>query len=204
MQETAPLSPRNASQRDSPRQEEILDELEAIFLAEGFRGLTVGTLAARLHCSRSTLYALAATKEELYLRVSDRILRRIGRAARRRADACEDPGDRVAAFLESTISSLQPVGPAFLEDVLAHRPTRQLFDQHQRGAMETLRHFIQSGIEAGVFKGVDPRLAAAALDAAVQRVRTPEFLREVGLSPSEAFAQASQLLRHGLVRSSEA
>ena len=88
MQETAPLSPRNASQRDSPRREEILDELEAIFLAEGFRGLTVGTLAARLRCSRSTLYALAATKEELYLRVSDRILRRIGRARTTVGAAC--------------------------------------------------------------------------------------------------------------------
>ena len=40
------------------RREELLDRLVELFLAEGFRHLTLGDLAARLHCSKSTLYAL--------------------------------------------------------------------------------------------------------------------------------------------------
>ncbi len=196
----AASSGAEAPRRGPERREAILDALEAIFLNEGFRGLTVGALAARLRCSRSTLYALAPTKEALFLLVEDRILRRIGREARRRAGACEDAGDRVAAFLESTISSLRPVGEAFLDDVFRYEPARQLFDRHQRGAMETLQHLIAEGIAAGALKGVDPRIAAEALDAAVQRVRDPAFLRDTGISPSDAFAQVSQLLRHGLIR----
>lgn len=188
--------------RGAKRREEILDQLERIFLTEGFRALTVGLLADRLRCSRSTLYGLAPTKEELFLLVEDRILRRVGRDARRSARACEDPGDRVSAFLAGTISSLQTVGSAFLDDVFAYSPARQLFDQHQRGAVSTLCQLIEAGIEAGAFKGVNPTLAAAALDAAVHRIRDPEFLRETGLAPSEAFAQVSQLLREGLVRQS--
>lgn len=196
----APVLPRARPRRGSKRRDQILDQLESIFLHEGFRALTVGSLAARLRCSRSTLYALASTKEELFLRVQDRILRRIGREARNRAYACEEPGDRVEAFLEGTISSLRPIGTAFLDDVFSYEPARQLFDAHQRGAMRTLRGLIEAGIEAGAFKGVDPGVAAAALDAAVQRVRDPQFLRDAGLGPSEAFDQVSQLLRHGLVR----
>ena len=42
--------------RFSPRQVEILDTLQALFLAEGFRHLTIGDLVDRLRCSRRTLY----------------------------------------------------------------------------------------------------------------------------------------------------
>jgi AcrR family transcriptional regulator len=189
-----------APRRGAKRRAQILGELESIFLREGFRQLTVGALATRLRCSRSTLYAIATTKEALFLLVEDHILRRIGREARRRAKACEDPGDRVAAFLEGTVSSLLPVGEAFLDDIFHYTPARQLFDQHQRGAIETLRQLIEAGIAAGALQGVDPLIAAEALDAAVQRIRNPKLLREAGLSPSEAFGEVSQLLRHGLLR----
>jgi len=199
-----PLNLPTPPRRRAQRREQILDQLENLFLNEGFRGLTIGALATRLRCSRSTLYGLAPTKEELFLLVEDRILRRIGREAWRRAQACGDPGDRVAAYLEGTISSLRPVGTAFLDDLLGYGPARQLFDWHQQGAMRTLRELVEAGIAAGAFKGVNPSVAAAALDAAVHRVRDPLFLREAGLSPSEAFAQVSRLLRHGLVQGAEA
>jgi AcrR family transcriptional regulator len=45
------------------RQAELLDQLEALFLAEGFARFTLEDLAVRLHCSKSTLYALAGSKE---------------------------------------------------------------------------------------------------------------------------------------------
>ncbi|MFD6073446.1 TetR/AcrR family transcriptional regulator, partial [Amycolatopsis lurida] len=45
------------------RQRALLSELEAVFLAEGFSQFTLDDLAARLHCSKSTLYALAPSKE---------------------------------------------------------------------------------------------------------------------------------------------
>ena len=51
------------------RQAELLDQLESLFLAEGFARFTLDDLAVRLRCSKSTLYALAGSKEQLALRV---------------------------------------------------------------------------------------------------------------------------------------
>ena len=62
------------SDKLSPRGEQLLAQLEEIFFEQGYRRITVGALAARLRCSRATLYALAPSKEELFLRVLDRVL----------------------------------------------------------------------------------------------------------------------------------
>jgi AcrR family transcriptional regulator len=59
----------------------LLDELERIFSAEGFAYLNVADLPARLHVSRSTLYRLAAGKQELAELVIDRMFNRMGKRA---------------------------------------------------------------------------------------------------------------------------
>ena len=41
----------------------FLDRLSHLFHQEGFRHFTIGELAARLHCSRRRLYAVAESKE---------------------------------------------------------------------------------------------------------------------------------------------
>ena len=47
------------------RRTELFDGLLALMLADGFAHLQIADLAARLHCSRSTLYTLAGSKEQL-------------------------------------------------------------------------------------------------------------------------------------------
>ena len=58
------------------RQAELLDQLEELFLAEGFARFTLEDLAVRLHCSKSTLYALAGSKEQLAQRVIKHFFRK--------------------------------------------------------------------------------------------------------------------------------
>jgi AcrR family transcriptional regulator len=55
----------------------LLDELERLFVAEGFAHLSVADLAARLRVSRSTLYRLATGKQELAELVISRMLDRM-------------------------------------------------------------------------------------------------------------------------------
>src|SRR3954451_4534442 len=103
--------------RFTPRQVEILDTLQALFLAEGFRHLTIGDLVDRLRCSRRTLYSLAPSKEELVLVVIGRLLNEMGIEARARAMAFDDPGDAIAAYLQTAITTFEPATTAFTEDL---------------------------------------------------------------------------------------
>jgi AcrR family transcriptional regulator len=181
------------------RQEEILDLLEAIFRDEGFRTLTIGELAKRLKCSRSTLYSIAATKEELFLLVTDRLLQRTGSEGAVRGRGIQSPSARLNAYLEGTASYFARVRRAFMRDVLSYGPARSLYESHQKRFIAHMRKIVEAGIEAGEFSSdLSPRLVAEALDGAMSRLRESRFLKEQGMDLGEAFQQLSTLFRRGL------
>ena len=186
--------------RRSTRQEELLDALEAIVLREGFGGLTVGDLAKRLRCSRSTLYALAPSKEELFLTLEERLLSRVQANAQVCSERETDPTKRLMGYIAGAIESVRDVGTAYLAEVSAYAPARQLLAEFQRTTIGHLRGLIEAGIADGAFHALDARIAAEVLDAAVSRIQDPRVLAEIGLTASEALEHVSQLITQGLLK----
>ena len=184
----------------SSRQEELLDALESLATAEPFSALGVGEIAARLGCSRSTLYAIAPSKEQLFLRIVDRVFRRVEAAAVDGAARRRTPATRLSAYLESAITEIRQIGVAFLPEVQRSAAARQRLAVFQRTLVGQMTEHIEAGIESGDFAPVDPVLAAELLDAAASRMQDPRVLADTGLSASEAFAQAFRLVTRGLVK----
>ncbi len=180
------------------RRQQLLDGLEAIFLKEGFRDVTIEDLAGRLRCSRRTLYQIAPSKPEIFLVVLDRFLARIREEGREAAYSRSEPMGRIEALLEPGITATLPASPRFTEDVDGYQPARTMLAEHQRERMRVLRELVEDGISRGAFKGFHALLVAEVMVAATGCVSRHEFLREAGLSMSEAFAECSRLLRLGL------
>jgi len=183
----------------SPRARAVIDGLEAIFLREGFRRVSVGELAARLHCSRQTLYALAPSKEELFLLVLDQLLARIRRLGLEAAAARGDVRERIVACVEPGVSELREASRAFFADVAGFPRAKRRLDLHQAARRGDISRLLEDGIRAGAFRGVHPHLAAEIILAAVRRAMEPAFLLEAGLLPSDAIAEAEDLLLYGLL-----
>lgn len=199
MLQTDQESPRGRVRR-SRRQEELLDALEALVRTEGLGGLTVGALAARLRCSRSTLYALAPSKEELFLVIESRLLDRIQSVALARAEQHTDPTARLHGYLTGSLEVIRDVGTPYLAEIRAYAPARQLLDAFRRTMIGHLRGIIEEGIAAGVFQPVNTQLAAELLDAAASRIQDPRVLAEAGLSAGQAIADVIQVITRGLLR----
>lgn len=189
------LGPR--SELLTTRQREVLDELEAIIVAEGFAHLTVGELARRLRCSRRTLYELAATKDELVLVVIDRRLRRTGAIAREQVAAADDPGDKIDAYLIR--SGLRPTSLRFADDVAADPAARRLFGDHYHFAITILADVLHAGMATGRVRSVDPLVVGEIIDAALERLARPDVLRATGRTFFDLAEDLSALVRHGLL-----
>ena len=180
------------------RQEQILDVIEHVFLREGMHNVRIGDLAAEAQCSRSTLYEIAPTKEELLLLTLDRMMRRITRRGAEAIRHESDPADRVRAMLTSGALDFAPLGTAFMEAIHEYPPARWLFDRHIGAARSVLERLIEEMSASGRFRQVNARVVADGLFVLVMRFTDPDFVRTTGVETSEALAQLFTILVDGL------
>ncbi len=184
--------------RFSTRQVEVLDVVEAVFLREGIRGVRMGQLADEAGCSRSTLYELAPSKEDLLLLVLDRMMRRIMRGAAEEIALAKDPLSRVRVMLESGALGFATLGPTFIDAVRHHPPARLLFDRRIGEGRDVLEALIDEAIAAGQFRPVTARVVAEAMFAVVLRFTDPEFARSAKVSSTAGMAELIDVLLDGL------
>jgi AcrR family transcriptional regulator len=150
----------------SARQGEILDALEATFLAEGL-DVTVGVLALRARCSRRTLYEIAPSKERLFVLVLDRMLQRIGVNARDAAAAQTTHAGKLHAYLDAADPVLRHVTDRFSCALKTYRPACRTYERHAAIARASLAEFVAAGAAAGTFGRHDPeRVADVLIDVA--------------------------------------
>jgi AcrR family transcriptional regulator len=185
--------------RFTRRQEEVLDVIEDVFYHEGLRQVTVGELASRARCSRRTLYELAASKEELFLLVLDRLMRRLARTARDAVANEEDPVDRVSAYLRGGLFVLEPFSSAFSEAIEGYPPAGWLFDHHWTAAIDSLVGLINDAIARGAFRDdLRPDVAAQGIVGGTRRLMEPSFLNSFDGSAAEALDDFFSMMVSGM------
>lgn len=181
------------------RRERLLHRIEEIFLRDGFRRVTVADLAATLHCSRRSVYELAASKEDLFMLVLDRVLGRIERAGRAAAAAAKGTGNKITAFIQPGLTELRSATPTFFADIAAHPPAQGLLKRHQDGRERELCKLIERGVRNGECRRVHAEVAAQALLAAYRAITSSSFLSNVDISLSDAVSEGRDLFLYGLL-----
>ena len=94
--------------RGAARRDELFDALVDLLLAEGFSGFTLDDVAARLRCSKRTLYGLAGSKEQLVTAAVVRFFRTATTRVEAAVATRTDPSDRLAAYLRAVAAELAP------------------------------------------------------------------------------------------------
>ena len=122
------------AERLTTRQRQLVDELVDLFLAEGFARLTLDEVAARLGCSKRTLYALADSKEQLAVRAVRFFFKRSTDQVESAIARTRSPARKVTRYLEAVAEALRPAGEEFRRDLAAdRRDPRGLRAEHRRG-----------------------------------------------------------------------
>lgn len=195
----APEVGDRAGNSGTTRHEELRDALVALFLAEGFAGFTLADLSARLHCSKSTLYALGYSKEA----VTVNALRRFFQAATARieqrvAAPAADPGERIVAYLSGVADELRAAGPQFMRDVAAHPAARAVYEQNTRIAAARVRELIADGVDGGQFRPVHGAFVADVVAGVMVRIQSGDMGRAVALSDADAYDELAALVLSGI------
>lgn len=189
-----------ASAQAPSRREQLLEGLERIFIPEGYRRVTVGELAARLRCSRRSLYELAESKEKLFLLVVERVLSRIERRGQEAARKGTSAVEKLAGLMRPGLEELNSATPAFFADIERLPAARRRLARHQDSRQRELRDLIEKAVRAGECRNVHAHLAAQAMLAAYRAVTDSRFLSDVDASIGEAVGEVRDLFLYGILQ----
>lgn len=187
----------------TPRQRALLEQLEDLFLGEGFVHLTLGDLVGRVRCSKSTLYALASSKEQLATRVVANFFIGATERIENKIQGTTDARELLNTYLAGVSEQLNRASTQFMRDVAGFPPARSVYEANSEAAAERIRGFITAGVAAGVFREVHASLIAEMAGLLIEGIQTGVLGGRAGVSDAEAFRALSELLLGGLAAESE-
>ncbi|WP_433274821.1 TetR/AcrR family transcriptional regulator [Pseudonocardia xinjiangensis] len=184
--------------RGAARREQLFDELVGLLLAEGFAHLTLDDLAARLHCSKRTLYALAGSKEQLVRAAVVHFFRGATERVEAAVAAEGDPSRRVGRYLGAVAIELAPASARFVEDVAGFPPAAEVYARNTRAAARRVQQLVDEGVAAGAFRNVHTGFVADVVTSVMVRIQQRQVAAATGLDDADAYARLAELLLHGL------
>jgi AcrR family transcriptional regulator len=182
--------------RPSTRRAEILDGLVELFLAEGFLSFSVEDLAARLQCSKSTLYLVAPSKEQLitaavrsfFRRATDRVDGRLARES--------DPVRRIGAYLEAISAELAPASPAFFADLDAFAPAREIHLRNTVIAVTRVQELVRAAEAPG--RAVNATFIGAVAGTVMESIQRGEMEAMTSVDSVAAYRMLADLIVAGV------
>ena len=147
------------------RRRVIIDAALALFARKGFRGTTTKEIAEAAGCSEATIFKYFTSKDELYsaiLEVKSAIEETLAKATEAAAKG-DDAGVFRAVGLEALVRTEQD--PSLMRLLLfsaleGHELSHFFFESKVRHLHEFLSNYIEQRITDGVFRPVNPLLAA--------------------------------------------
>lgn len=173
---------------------QLRDELLTLFLAEGFSHFTVDEVAARLGCSKRTLYSLAPSKDELAASAVRRFFARATESVEAAVAGVRSPERRVTAYLEAIADALAPASREFLTDVTRTPATRTVYEQNTAVAATRMRELLADGARTGAFRRVRTDFVAEVVTGTMRQIGSGAMQQATGLTDAQAYAQLARLV----------
>ena len=183
-----------SERRLTSRQSDLRDRLVALVLAKGFSQLSMDQVAAELSCSKRSLYALAASKEQLALLAVRHFFKRATEQVEAAIARTRTPAMRVTRYLEAVAEALRPASRAFRDDVAQFRPAAEIYEQNTVSAARRVRELIDEGTRAGAFRQVPAAFVSEVVTSTMRRITSGEITEATGLSDAEAYAELARLM----------
>ncbi|QBJ95519.1 TetR/AcrR family transcriptional regulator [Rhodococcus sp. ABRD24] len=184
--------------KTTARQFALFDALVELILAEGFAALTLDDIAARLHCSKSTLYRLADSKDQLVRAATVHFFRGATDRVEASLEGVVGARERIRTYLEAVGEQLRPASARFMEDLSGVSAVREVYERNTRFAARRVQELITDGVEAGELRDAHAAFVGDVAAAAMVRIQQRQVATSTGLDDAQAYQELAILLTEGL------
>jgi TetR/AcrR family transcriptional regulator len=166
---------------ETPR-DHILDAAAEVFAELGFHGARVDEIARRAGVNKAMLYYRVGDKAALYAGVLSRSFRRAQAAVQAGLVGATSPVERMSALVSAMVNTIveMPEMPRImLREIAAGGDSMPPDSMAEMGALLNLvRSVLAEGVDAGVFRPVQPVLTHLTLLGGIAFMTTTRPLRE--------------------------
>lgn len=194
---------RLAEPETVPRRERLTIDLMDLFLAEGFLDFSVEQLATHLRCSKSTVYSIAPSKEQIVTAVVRAFFRRATENVETHAQGPGTPAERIGAYLEAISKELKPASAAFFADLDAFAPAKEIYHQNTSIAANRVQELVAEGTEVGALSALNAQFVGVVAGRTMELIHRGEIGALTGLDDSDAYRALADLIVAGITRSSK-
>jgi AcrR family transcriptional regulator len=181
------LSPRRTQPRGlTGRQLDLMDQLEKLFLSEGFSHHTLDGIVNTLRCSKMTLYTLAPSREQLTLTVLKRYFEDADRRIELAARKASTPDHRIRACLRACVDEMSAMTPRCFSDVLAFETTRDIYDTFSQANFDRLQDIVEEKSVGRQISAKRSTFLAAISAITLHEIYTGDLLHETQLSADDS------------------
>ncbi|WP_168223524.1 TetR/AcrR family transcriptional regulator [Pseudarthrobacter sp. NIBRBAC000502772] len=170
----------------------MIEQLIDLFLDEGFADMSLSDLAGSLKCSKTTLYAVAPSKEQIIVAV----VRAFFRRATERIESRMMPGDsalaRLDAYLRMISEELTPGSQRFFADVDAFEPAREIFHNNTLWAAQRVQALVREALPAG--SAVDALFVGTVASLIMNAIHRGEIEESTGMGRGAASRALADLI----------
>lgn len=194
---------RGGLRRRGTRRAELIKDLATIYLAEGFAEFTVDELCDRLHCSKTTLYTIASSKEQIVQAVTRHFFATATQEIEDTARGEADLRLKINSYLRGIGSAMSRSSAIFYQDMLAYEPTAHIYRLNSEAAAERVRGMIEAGVRSGQFRSANATFAAQVVTMAIDGILSGQLLDSTGMTAGQAYAELGDLVIDGLARTGD-
>lgn len=180
------------------RRMQLFDDLVDLFLVEGFAHFTLDDIASRLRCSKSTLYTLAGSKEQLVRAATVHFFRRATDDVERQIAGVDSARAQLTTYLSAVGSALESVSDTFMADLDGFVPAREIYEQNTRIAAHRVKEIIAGGVDSGDFRDVHAAFAAELVATMMVRIQQRTVRVNTGLDDASAYRELAAILTAGI------
>lgn len=176
----------------------MFDELVTLVLGEGFAHLTLDDIAARLRCSKSTLYTLADSKEQLVRAATVLFFRRATDDVEATVAGVRGARAQISAYLSAVGTALDAASDQFMADLDGFAPAREVYETNTALAARRVQELIAAGVADGEFRDVHAAFAADLAATMMVRIQQRRVRASTGLDDASAYRELAAILTAGI------
>ncbi len=167
-----------------------------MFLAEGFLSFSLEDLAVRLQCSKSTLYGVAPSKEQLITAVVRAFFRRATDRVEERLERESDPVARIGTYLEAISGELSPASTSFFHDLGEFGPAREIYLRNTAIAARRVQDLVTAAKSEG--QQLDAAFIGAVAGTVMEAIQRGEIESMTSLNDAASYRLLADLIVAGV------